>query len=320
VKDKSYRGTPLGQLVGRYVRWCRSERGLVNDTTIRDYEYTLARMALTLSDSEAGDVTIDDLRTVIDLWADREPRTRKKVTSAIRSFWKWAEEEGHVEHSPASRLRTPKVPKRQPDLLPQAIDTQLLATAETERDILGLLVLLDLGVRKAELGGIRVEDFDMGRRLLTVFGKGQKERVLPLRGRIVRAARLYVRTPLRHVGRLPEPDDYLIYPEWRKKGRVYHAYPKRKMPGQSLHRWWYEHLQRAGLVAEDVERGMNMHRSRHTFATELRREVGDIGVVQHTLGHEDVSTTEAFYGHYDLTDLEKAMERFARRGRRKYPN
>jgi hypothetical protein len=111
VKDKTYRGTPLGQLVGRYVRWCRNERGLVDVTTIRDYEYTLARMALTLPDLEPVEVTIEHLRIVVDLWADREPRTRKKVTSAIRSFWKWAEEEGHVEHSPASRLRSPKVPK-----------------------------------------------------------------------------------------------------------------------------------------------------------------------------------------------------------------
>lgn len=41
--------------------------------------------------------------------------------------------------------------------------------------------------------------------------------------------------------------------------------------------------------------------------------------MQHTLGHEDVSTTEAFYGHYDLTDLEAAMEKFARRSRGKHP-
>ena len=116
VRDKSYRATQLGQLVGRYVRWCRNERGLVDGTTIRDYEYTLARMALTLADLEPEEVTIDDLRTVIDLWAEREPRTRKKVTSAIRSFWKWAEDEGHVKHSPASRLRSPKVPMRAPDL------------------------------------------------------------------------------------------------------------------------------------------------------------------------------------------------------------
>jgi integrase len=88
------------------------------------------------------------------------------------------------------------------------------------------------------------------------------------------------------VRRVPAPDDYLLYPEWRKHGRVYKANPRQPMPRQTIHRWWYERLQRAGLVAKDVERGMNMHRARHTFATELRRDVGDLGVVQRMLGHE----------------------------------
>jgi site-specific recombinase XerD len=315
MKNKTYRSTPLGQLVGRYIRWCRNERGLVDGTTIRDYEYTLARMALTLPDLEPCEVTIEHLRTVIDLWADREPRTRKKVTSAIRSFWKWAEEEGHVEHSPASRLRTPKIPKRAPELLPIAIDSQLLAVTETVRDRLALLTLLDLGLRKSELVGIQVADFDLGRLQLTVHGKGQKERVLPLRGRIVLTCEEYLLTPMRRIDRPPEPDDFLLYSEWRKHGNVYRVNPKKPMPRQSAHRWWYEHLQRAGLVAKDVQRGMNMHRARHTFATELRRDTDDLGVVQHMLGHADIHTTEAFYGHYDLTDLERAMEKFAR-GRR----
>jgi site-specific recombinase XerD len=170
------------------------------------------------------------------------------------------------------------------------------------------------------LGSIRVRDFDLARRVLTVFGKGQKERVLPLRGRIVLAAERYLLTELpeftldeERVCRVPAPDDYLLYPEWRKHGRVYKANPKQPMPRQTIHRWWYEHLQRAGLVARDVERGMNMHRARHTFATELRRDAGDLGVVQRMLGHEDIHTTEAYYGHYDLSDLEAAMEAFARR-------
>ena len=90
----------------------------------------------------------------------------------------------------------------------------------------------------------------------------------------------------------------------------------RRAPRQTIHRWWYEHLQRAGLVGQDVERGMNMHRARHTFATELRRDTGDLGVVQRMLGHSDIHTTEAFYGHYDLSDLEQAMEAFAKRERR----
>lgn len=71
----------------------------------------------------------------------------------------------------------------------------------------------------------------------------------------------------------------------------------------------------AGLVEKDVEHGLNMHRARHTFATELRRDAGDLGIVQRMLGHADIHTTEAYYGHYDLSDLEKAMEQFARRER-----
>lgn len=57
---------------------------------------------------------------------------------------------------------------------------------------------------------------------------------------------------------------------------------------------------------------MNMHRARHTFATEFRREVGDLGVVQRMLGHSDIHTTEAYYGHYDLSDLERGMEQFSK--------
>ena len=100
-----------------------------------------------------------------------------------------------------------------------------------------------------------------------------------------------------------------------KGGVVYNARPKQAMPRQTLNRWWYRHLHAAGLVPEDIESGMNMHRARHTFATELRRDARDIGIVQHMLGHPDIRTTEESYGHYDLSDLEQAMEQFSK-GRR----
>jgi hypothetical protein len=66
VKDKSYRSTPLGQLVGRYLRWFRNEFG-ATPTTLRDYEAVLARMSLTLADKDPIDVSVDDLRDVIDI-------------------------------------------------------------------------------------------------------------------------------------------------------------------------------------------------------------------------------------------------------------
>jgi hypothetical protein len=89
VKDKSYRSTPLGQLVGRYLRWFRNEYG-ATESTLRDYEAVLARMSLTLVDKEPIDVSVDDLRDVIDLWGERAPRTRQEVTSVVRAFWSWA--------------------------------------------------------------------------------------------------------------------------------------------------------------------------------------------------------------------------------------
>jgi Phage integrase family len=61
---------------------------------------------------------------------------------------------------------------------------------------------------------------------------------------------------------------------------------------------------------------MNMHRARHTFATDLRR-VADLGAASQALGHSDLSTTAAIYGHYDLSDLERARTRSPRLGGRR---
>jgi integrase len=83
------------------------------------------------------------------------------------------------------------------------------------------------------------------------------------------------------------------------------------MAPNTVHRWWYRQLEQAGLVGHGVRSGLNMHRARHSFATELRRIAG-IEAASQALGHDDLSTTLGIYGHQDLRDLEQAMEAFAR--------
>jgi integrase/recombinase XerC len=214
VKDKSYRATPLGQLVGRYLRWFRNEYGAM-ESTIRDYEAVLARMSITLADKEPIEVSVDDLRDGIDLWGERSPRTRQKVTSVVRAFWSWAEEQGHIAISPAARIRRPRAEKRVASLLPADARPRLLTVAKHPRDRLALFCLLLLGVSRGELAGIQIRDFDAQRCSLRVRGKGRKERVLPLRGPVLAELRLFLSTDLPHVGRPPEPDDYLLYPTKR---------------------------------------------------------------------------------------------------------
>jgi integrase/recombinase XerC len=318
VKDKSYRATPLGTMVGRYVRWLRNEYG-ATATTLRDYESILARMSLTLADKEPIDVTIEDLRDVIDLWADRSARTRQKITSVVRAFWNWMEEQGHIAISPAARLRRPRAERKVARVLPLDARPRLLTVAKSPRDRLGLFCLLALGLRRAELAGIQIRDFDAQRGMLRVRGKGQKERILPLRGPILAELRLLLSTDLPHVGRPPEGDDFLLYPVKKladgkgSEGQIvwgFHAYPKKRPSPQAVHRWWYRQAQAAGLVGPGVTSGLNMHQARHTFAMELRRVAG-IDAASHALGHADLTTTLGIYGHFDGSDLEKAMDTYA---------
>jgi integrase len=211
MKDKTYQRTPLGTMVRRYIRWMRNEYG-ATPATIRDYEAILARMSLTLADKEPIDVQTEDLRDVIDLWAEREARTRQKVTSVIRAFWAWMEEQGLIALSPAAPIRRPRAPRKIARTLPTDARTRLLEVARHPRDRLALFCLLALGMRREELAGIQVRDFDSDGRWVRVLGKGQKERRLPLRGPALAELQLMLTVDLPHLGRPPEPDDYLLYP------------------------------------------------------------------------------------------------------------
>jgi integrase len=318
VKDQSYQATPVGTLVGRYIRWFRNEWG-ATPASVRDYEAILARMSLHLADRQPYEVSIDDLRDIIDLWATRSARTRQKITSVIRAFWSWAEEQGHVAISPAARIRRPRAQRKIARLLPLDARPRLLLAAKHPRDRLGLFCLLELGLRRAELAGIQIRDFDAQRGALRVRGKGQKERLLPLRGPILAELRLLLSTDLPHLARPPQGDDYLLFPIRRyadgkgSEGQLvtrHRSFPKDRPSAQAVHRWWYRQAQAAGLVGPGVTSGLNMHQARHTFAQELRRVAG-IDAASHALGHADLNTTLGIYGHRDETDLEAAMEAYA---------
>lgn len=318
VKDQSYRSTPVGVMVGRYIRWFRNEWG-ATPSSVRDYEAVLARMSLSLADRELIEVSTEDLREAIDLWSDRSARTRAKITSIIHSFWAWCEEQGHIAIDPAQRIRRPRAERRVARVLPLDARPRLLTAAKHPRDRLGLFCLLVLGLRRSELAGIQFRDFDAQRGRLRVFGKGQKERLLPLRGPILVELRLALSSDLPHVGRPPQGDDYLLYPVRRfanGKGAegqllyLYRGFPKDAPSAQSVHRWWYRHAQAAGLVGPGTTSGLNMHQARHTFAMELRRVAG-LDAASQALGHSDLSTTLGIYGHFDQTDLEGAMASYA---------
>ena len=80
----------------------------------------------------------------------------------------------------------------------------------------------------------------------------------------------------------------------------------RKPSGKQAHRWWCRCIERVGLIPEGTTSGVNMHRGRHTAATELRRSTHDLRLTQLLLGHADIRST-ARYAQLDTADLAQAL-------------
>ena len=117
--------------------------------------------------------------------------------------------------------------------------------------------------------------------------------------------------PLELGGREAARDFFLIHQRERRGMRVFH-YPHKGYVPRSIHTWWYDRLADAGMVGDrdsGTRKGLNMHRGRHTVATEILRGSGNIVAAQKMLGHEDSSTTEEHYASFDTEDVAAVLRR-----------
>jgi site-specific recombinase XerD len=180
VKDKSYRATPIGGEVGRFLRSLRWSD--VSENTILSYETTLARLSYDFAHlGSLGELTTEMLRDFLDEhWGDSSPATRRQRLAAVKSFFRWAVEERGVGDNPIEKVKAPegKSVERQayaPDMIDALRDAQ-----PSLRDQIAVQLLGRLALRRNELRLLRVGDFDLSRGTVRVHGKGGKIVVLPL--------------------------------------------------------------------------------------------------------------------------------------------
>jgi integrase len=305
MKDKAYRATPIGLEAARYYRWKKNEWGAAAET-LRDYEAILAKLALDHADLELGDfeppVGTERLREFIDnRWGERTPRTRAKVISVLRDFFAWAVREGKLTGNPAQPIFRPRKRDVARGTFTEADVRKLLAAQPRRRDRVALLLLFRLGLRKSELSRVQFRHYD-GRNL-TVFGKGQKVRYLPV---VDRELRLELERYI--LDRQPSPDEFLLYPE--KLGPEFYGGPvgviwrdrSKRLSPTAMHRWWLKCEQRAGITHRP------MHEARHTAITDFLRKTGNLKLAQMLAGHADIGTTANIYAHLDTSDLETALK------------
>lgn len=222
-------------------------------------------------------------------------RTLARRLSALRAFFDYGVEEGTLVANPATLVENPRLAQHLPEVLSREEMDRLLALPDMEsnngrRERCMLELLYAAGLRVSELCGLTVGDLDLQAGLVRVFGKGAKERLVPLHGLAVRLLADYLRhwRPLFHpVGN--------------------HLFVNRQ--GQPLTRQFIWKRIKALALEAGIRRPISPHTFRHSFATHLLEGGADLRAVQTLLGHADISATE-IYTHVQAERLRGIHRRF----------
>ncbi len=276
------------------------ERGL-SDRTLDAYGRDLDRWTDFLAAKgvkRPGDVDAGLLRDWVYHLRDQglAASSIRRAQSAVRTYFGFLLAEGVLEEDPTERLESPKVRRTLPDHLSREEVEALLEAVDPDHDLHWrdraiLELLYATGMRVSELVDLPLTGLDLDEGFVTVFGKGSKERLVPVGGPAARAVRRYL-THLR-----PELEG------GRGKGRVFLTARGRPLSRQSVFNVVKKAAERAG-----IERKVSPHTLRHTFATHLLEGGADLAAVQELLGHADISTTQ-IYTHVDrryLRDMHRA--------------
>lgn len=211
-----------------------------------------------------------------------QARSTARFLSGLRGFYRYLLREGLIVEDPTLRVELPRLGRPLPRALSEADVEALLAAPQLDeplglRDRCMLEVLYACGLRVSELTGLTLEQLNLRQGVLRVFGKGSRERLVPLGEEALLWLQRYLleARPLLLGGRPGE----VLFPSQRGE----------QMTRQTFWHRIKKHAAQAGIVAP-----LSPHTLRHAFATHLLNHGADLRVVQVLLGHSNLSTTQIY--------------------------
>jgi integrase/recombinase XerC len=291
-------------LLTSYLRHLRSQRNMA-EHTVRAYRTDLLNLFTHLGRLGIDSLDKVDLRALRSWLAKQHTvgharTTLQRRAAAARVFFAWAHETGQVTTDPAANLRSPKTTRVLPPTLDRATAAQMLDEAiasarETggpaaARDVAILEVLYSTGIRVSELCGLDLNDLDRERRVIRVFGKGSKERTVPLGAPALRAVDAWLAKARSQL--MTDQSGWAVF--IGDRGKRIDPRVVRRIVHRSL---------RMTEGAPDL----GPHGLRHAMATHLLEGGADLRSVQEMLGHASLATTQ-IYTHVTNERLRSAFE------------
>ena len=283
-------------MLTRFIDYIRAERRY-SELTVRNYRRDLERFAawMDMAVFDPRRVTSDDVRAWIIQRTEREgvsPQSMNRELSSLRAFFRWALSHGAVDRDIMHGLSALRTSRRLPSFVPE---TRMHAVVEdcsatpadfvTERDHLIILLLYTCGLRLSELVSINRGDFMDDFRALRIRGKGDKERIVPLK-ESVRAKILHHLATIDRQNICFSEEKPLILSQ---KGR--------RISRSGVYRVVQRTLTEAGVQGKK-----SPHVLRHTFATHLMNGGADLREIQELMGHASLEATQV-YTHNSIARL-----------------
>ena len=293
----------LSGYIERFIKWLTDEKGYSRHTII-NYERDLQEFA-----GVAGrevDVKAIDARIIRDyvysLNIKNKSSSVARKLSALRTFFKFLEQESLVQQNPMGSISMPKQEQHIPVFLSVDEVFALLEAPGSEntfgaRDSAILELLYSTGIRVSELVGCNMASLDFDNEMVRVRGKGNRERLVPMGEPAIKALRIYfaqrdelLRNRLQQ-GKKIDRDAVFI----NSRGS--------RITTRSVERLIAEYGRKAG-----IDKPVTPHVLRHSFATHLLEMGADMRSVQELLGHASLSTTQK-YTHLDMMHLMRVYDK-----------
>lgn len=294
----------MSDYLTEFINYLIIERGL-SANTISAYENDLKRYVKFLADRHRNPVEAKQEDVVALFYALREvglaPTSIARNFSTVRTFYKFLRGEGLTKTDPTEYLDAPKLWKKLPTVLDQHEVERLIEQPDSATD-LGLRdrAMLELmyacGLRISELIALRLPNILLDQHCLRVFGKGGKERVVPVGRSAIDCLKQY-QTRVRPKLDKGRGEDFMFL-NWR---------------GKSLSRMGFWKILQKYVKESGISKRVSPHTLRHSFATHLLEGGADLRAVQEMLGHTDISTTQ-IYTHIDREYLKEVHRTFHPRG------
>jgi integrase/recombinase XerD len=251
-----------------FLNYLKIEKNLSNNTLI-GYNKDLIQYFETCKISELEQLNKVTIRKFLAHISDLAPTTRRRKLSAIRSFMTFLTREGIIEKNYALEIDNAKTEKRLPRIMSVNETASILDSADNPQDRAILETLYGVGCRVAELVGMKVADINYEERMVRLFGKGNKERHVPINNSAINAIK-------KHLENRGYESPY-VFASGRNN-------PDSPMSTRNARR----------IVYKYTDGKVYPHMLRHSYATHLHANGVDIRVIKDLLGHEDISTTTIY--------------------------